>query len=122
MIPNKELGKAIDAADKLTRAADDLLPCPFCGSPAILDTDLEEAWCSCQTCYASTDSSRIGSRARAAWNRRAVFRNCDRFHGAHAADTALVAYFDEEAACVAAGRAWPYQTPVDWLLAKVGGK
>ncbi len=96
--------------------------CPFCGSPAVLDTDLEEAWCSCKSCYASTDSSRVGSRAVAAWNRRAVFRNCDRFKGDKASDAALEAYFAEESAAVAAGRPWPYQTPVDWLLAKVEGR
>ena len=96
--------------------------CPFCGSEAILDTDLDEAWCSCQTCYASADSSRVSSRAVDNWNRRAVFRNCDRFQGEGATDAALEAYFAEGAAAVAAGRPWPYQTPVDWLLAKVEGR
>lgn len=89
----------------------ELKRCPFCGSEAILDTDLEEAWCSCQTCYASADSSRVSSRAVANWNRRAVFRNCDRFQGEHALDDALKAYADEDGARKA--------TFAEWLLATV---
>jgi Lar family restriction alleviation protein len=97
----------------------DLKPCPFCGSKAILDTDLEEAWCSCQTCYASTEGSRVGSRAVAAWNRRAVLRNCDRFQGDHAADEARAAFSAARTATLKSGREWRYPSIVEWLLAPV---
>lgn len=89
----------------------ELKRCPFCGSEAILDTDLDEAWCSCQTCYASTDSSHLGSRAVANWNRRAIFRNCDRFQGERALDEALAAY--------AAEGAIRHSSFAEWLLAAV---
>lgn len=89
----------------------ELKRCPFCGSEAILDTDLEEAWCSCQTCYASADSSRVSSRAVANWNRRAVFRNCDRFQGENALEEALAAYAAEDG-----GRTMTF---AEWLLATV---
>ena len=97
----------------------ELLPCPFCGSPAVLDTDLEEAWCSCRKCYASTDGSRVSSHAVENWNRRAIFRNCDRFKGETAADDAMAEFFALGDYAVEHGLPWPYQTPVDWLLAPV---
>lgn len=89
----------------------ELKRCPFCGSEAILDTDLDEAWCSCQTCYASTDSSHLGSRAVANWNRRAIFRNCDRFQGENALEDAFVAFASEGAMFKASF--------AEWLLAAV---
>src|SRR5262245_43798926 len=58
-----------DAKDK-GGSAETLLPCPFCGGAAKLIEYSISSFVKCTSCNATTDD--IGSRAIAAWNRRAA--------------------------------------------------
>jgi Lar family restriction alleviation protein len=52
----------------------DLLPCPFCGQPAILEFLLhpptKSYWAECNSCGAKTDIGLTGEEAIKWWNRR----------------------------------------------------
>lgn len=55
----------------------ELLPCPFCGGPAVLFSGLGEHWGHCRPCGASGGASSNPSNAVERWNRRAAISKAE---------------------------------------------